>query len=238
MTTPIIRRLVITVWAAILMLLVAGCPRYAPERPDVAEPLLEITTDSDLPLFADDMDYDGLETAIGHSLTYLSRVPEDRRYRFGSTEYSRDQMVFSLVRFRDYIATRPHQEQLNQFIRKHYRIYRSIGRPPDADVLFTGYFEPLYPGRRTYAPTYPVPVYGIPNDLVTANLGDFLPEWAGKRLVGRVDKGRLVPYFTRKEILDGGALAQKAPIIAWMKDPVDLYFIQVQYGQPDHMPGL
>jgi membrane-bound lytic murein transglycosylase A len=37
-----------------------------------------------------------------------------------------------------------------------------------------------------------------------------------------------VPYYTRKEILSDGALAQKAPIIAWMRDPVDLYFIQVQ----------
>lgn len=211
-----------------LALLVVGCARYTPDRPGVTPPVLTLADASHLPQFADDMDYDGIETAINQSLTYLSRVPEDRRFRFGPMEYDKPHMTRSLELFRDFVATRPNREQLNQFIRQHYLVYRSIGRPPDDNVLFTGYFEPLYPGSLTPSPDYPIPVYGLPEDLVTVKLGDFSPDWAGKRIVGHVDEHRLVPYYTREEIQRDGALREKAPVIAWMRDPVDLYFIQVQ----------
>ena len=215
-------------WCAGLALFVAGCTHYTIDRPGVEPPVLTIADTRDLPQFADDMDYDGIETAIDQSLTYLSRVPEDRRFRFGPTEYDKPHMTRSLELFRDFVATRPDREQLNQFIRQKYLVYRSIGRPPDDNVLFTGYFEPLYPGSLTPSPDYPVPVYGLPDNLVTVKLGDFSPDWAGKRIIGHVEDQRLVPYYTREEIQREGALREKAPVIAWMQDPVDLYFIQVQ----------
>lgn len=211
-----------------LALLVVGCARYTPDRPGVTPPVLTLADTRHLPQFADDMDYDGIATAINQSLTYLSRVPEDRRFRFGPMEYDKPLMIRSLERFRDFVATRPNREQLNQFIRQHYLVYQSIGRPPDDNVLFTGYFEPLYPGSLTPSPNYPIPVYGLPEDLVTVKLGDFSPDWAGKRIVGHVEEHRLVPYYTREEIQREGALREKAPVIAWMRDPLDLYFLQVQ----------
>lgn len=214
--------------ALALTLLATGCVPITAERPPLEPPALDIAPARELPQFADDMDYDGLATAIAHSLTFLSRLPDDRRFRFGETTYDKPHMTRSLTLFRDFIADRPDREQLNRFIRDHYLVYRSMGRPPNDDVLFTGYFEPLYPGRLTPSPDYAVPVYGLPQDLVTVNLAEFSPEWAGKRLVGRVAERRLVPYYTRKEIQRDGALREKAPVIAWMRDPVDLYFIQVQ----------
>jgi membrane-bound lytic murein transglycosylase A len=206
----------------------SGCVSTVPERPLAAPPDLAVTAADELPQFADDMDYDGLETAIAQSLTYLARVPEGRRFRFGPLEVDKPHMVRSLELFRDFITGRPDSTQLNRFIRERYQVYRSIGRPPEDDVLFTGYFEPLYPGSLSPSPTYAIPVYGRPEDLVTANLGDFSEALAGKRITGRVSDQRLVPYFTRKEIQTQGVLQGKAPIIAWMRDPVDLYFIQVQ----------
>lgn len=219
-------------WTAVLALalslMAAACARPTAERPPVGPPALEITDTSYLPDFADDMDYDGLDSAIQQSLLYLSRVPDDRRFRLGKAEFDKPHMIRSLETFRAFIATRPDRRQLNAFIRRHYSVYRSIGRPPDDDVLFTGYFEPLYAGSLTPSPDYPVPVYGLPEDLVTANLGDFFGDGAGRRIVGRVEGRRMVPYHTRKEIQRDRVLHQKAPVIAWMRDPVDLYFIQVQ----------
>ncbi|MGD9330840.1 MAG: MltA domain-containing protein [Desulfobacterales bacterium] len=211
-----------------LVLLVASCTSFRAERPSAETAIQEITRLRDLPQFADDMDYDGLATAIDQSLTYLSRVPDDRRFRFGSQEYSKAHMIRSLESFRDYTAMRPPRAQLNQFIRQHYQVYQSIGRPPEDDVLFTGYFEPLYPGSLTPSPHYPVPVYGLPEDLVTVDLAKFSPDWAGKRIIGRLTEHRLVPYYTREEIQRAGHRLENAPIIAWMRDPVDLYFVQVQ----------
>ena len=172
--------------ALALTTVVSGCVPIPAERPPVEPPVLEVLPIRDLPQFADDMDYDGLETAIAQSLTFLSRLPEDRRFRFGDTTYDKPHMTRSLELFREFIAGRPDRDQLNRFIRDHYLVYRSIGRPPDDDVLFTGYFEPLYPGRLTPSPEYSVPVYGRPEDLLTAKLGDFSDELAGKRICGRL----------------------------------------------------
>jgi membrane-bound lytic murein transglycosylase A len=218
----------LAIFAMALILFASGCVPPVPERPGAVPPVLERLEPEDLPLFADDMDYDGLAEAIAQSLTYYRRVPDDRRFQFGPTAVDKVHLVRSLELFRDFIAGRPDRDQLNRFVREHYEVYRSVGRPPDDDVLFTGYFEPLYPGSLTPAPGYTIPVYGLPEDLVTANLGDFADALAGKRIVGRVKERRLVPYYTRKEIQTEGVLQGKAPVIAWMRDPVDLYFIQVQ----------
>ena len=222
------RTTALIILAAALSVLATGCVPTPPERPVTERPVLEVVGTDDLPLFADDMDYDLLTEAIQQSLLYYSRIPDDRSFRFGAVAIDKFQMVRSLELFRDFIAGRPDRNQLNQFIREHYRVYRSVGRPPDDDVLFTGYFEPLYPGSLIPAPGYTIPVYGLPQDLVTANLGDFADALAGKRIVGRVQDQRLVPYYTRREIQTEGVLQGKAPVIAWMRDPVDLYFIQVQ----------
>jgi len=211
-----------------ILFFLSGCVPTVPEKPTAAPDVLTRVKAEELPFFADDMDYDGLATAIQQSLTYCSRLPDDRRFRFGTIAVEKSRMVRSLELFQNFIAERPDRDQLNRFVREHYHVYRSIGRPPDDDVLFTGYFEPLYPGSLTPLPDYPVPVYGQPEDLVTAKLGDFSDELAGKRIWGRLEGRRMVPYYTRKEIQTNGVLQEKAPVIAWMRDPVDLYFIQVQ----------
>lgn len=71
-------------------------------------------------------------------------------------------------------------------------------------ALFTGYYEPeleaaLAPGGR-----FRYPIYARPGDLVEGQ-----------------------PYLTRAAI-DGGALAGRGLEIAWLDDPVDVYFLQVQ----------
>ena len=93
--------------------------------------------------------------------------------------------------------------------------------------LFTGYYEPEYPGSLEKNPDYPVPLYGRPADLITVNLGDFSDDLSGKRIVGRVQAGALVPYPDRKAIEDGG-LDGDVQVVAWLKDPVDAFFLHIQ----------
>ena len=62
------------------------------------------------------------------------------------------------------------------------------------------------------------------------------PELKGLRLRGRIEGNRLVPYWTRAEIeaRDGSG----APVIAWVEDPVELFFLQIQgSGQIELAPG-
>ena len=121
-----------------ILFFLSGCVPTVPEKPTAAPDVLTRVKAEELPFFADDMDYDGLATAIQQSLTYCSRLPDDRRFRFGTIAVEKSRMVRSLELFQNFIAERPDRDQLNRFVREHYHVYRSIGRPPDDDVLFTG----------------------------------------------------------------------------------------------------
>ncbi len=106
---------------------------------------------------------------------------------------------------------------------EHFKWYEL--RP---QVLFTGYFEPRIKASLSSRPGYPCPIYGLPSDLRVADLGRFHPRWQGQRLVYRVENGTIHPYYDRKAIEDGDVLNKKAEVIAWAKDPIDLFFLQIQ----------
>ncbi|WP_248295168.1 MltA domain-containing protein [Paraburkholderia sp. UYCP14C] len=57
------------------------------------------------------------------------------------------------------------------------------------------------------------------------DLRDSVPDIRDKKIRLRIDGGRIVPYYTRAEI-ERGAL--KAPILAYVDDPVMLYSMQLQ----------
>jgi len=73
-----------------------------------------------------------------------------------------------------------------------------------SDPLFTGYFEPELSGSRVETARFRYPIYGVPPDLPPGTA-----------------------WLTRKEI-DDGALADRGLELAWLSDPVDLFFLQVQ----------
>ena len=97
----------------------------------------------------------------------------------------------------------------------------------DGRAFATGYYEPEIPGSRERRPGYDVPIYARPSDLIEVDLGQFSADLKGKRIRGRVDGARFVPYFDRTAI-ETGALEGRARVLAWAADPVDLFFLQIQ----------
>lgn len=57
--------------------------------------------------------------------------------------------------------------------------------------------------------------------------GDFVVDTRTTVLRGRIVGNRFVPYFKRAEI-DQGRGVNHAPVLAWVADPVELFFLQVQ----------
>jgi membrane-bound lytic murein transglycosylase A len=85
----------------------------------------------------------------------------------------------------------------------------------------TGYYEPEIAGSRTPLPGY-VPIHGVPADLTRCTRPD------GQTGRGRIDEtGACTLYHTRPEIEDG-AISNKAPVLAWAADPIDLFFLEIQ----------
>jgi membrane-bound lytic murein transglycosylase A len=104
------------------------------------------------------------------------------------------------------------------------------------DGLFTGYYEPELQASLVHEGPYQTPLLRRPADLVSVNLGDFRPDLKGRRIAGRVAGGRLVPFATRGEITSG-ALDTKKLALAWVKNPVDAFFLQIQGSGRLDLPG-
>ena len=92
--------------------------------------------------------------------------------------------------------------------------------------LFTGYFEPELRGSTVRQGEYQTPLYGVPSDLVSVDLGRFREQLSGQRIAGRVEDGRLVPYDTRAEIARDGL--EQAEELLYVDDPIDAFFLQIQ----------
>ena len=97
----------------------------------------------------------------------------------------------------------------------------------DGKAFATGYYEPEIAGSRDRRPGYDVPVYARPADLIDVDLSQFSADLKGKRIRGRVDGSNFLPYFDRGAI-EQGALAERARVIAWAADPIDLFFLEIQ----------
>lgn len=89
----------------------------------------------------------------------------------------------------------------------------------------TGYFEPTYRASRTAEGTATAPVLTLPTDLLSVDLGAFDPSLAGRRLAGRVEGQRLVPYADHAGII--AAPPPSSSALGYV-DPNDLLFLQIQ----------
>jgi membrane-bound lytic murein transglycosylase A len=217
---------VIIIYAIIFALLVFSCKPMV--KPPTRENAMERISSWSYPDFLDDMTYNGLEDSILQSLSYLNKIPADRQFIFGEDQYSTEHMIKSLQQFLDYIQTRPSRQDLKGFIQSDYRIYRSVGRDGKGEVLYTGYYEPLLLGSLVRSEQYRFPIYTRPRDLITIDLSLFHKKFKGEKIIGRYTDQSVVPYYDRSEIETDGVLEDKAEVLAWAKDPVDVFFLQIQ----------
>lgn len=93
--------------------------------------------------------------------------------------------------------------------------------------MITGYYEPLLQGSRQRDKRNLYPVHGVPDNLLTIELGDLFPELKGKRVRGRIEGNKVVPYWSRGEIAAQGKRLP-ARTLAWVDDAVELFFLQIQ----------
>ena len=90
----------------------------------------------------------------------------------------------------------------------------------DSTGLFTGYYEPSIPGSLTPTAYYRVPLYDKPYNLVRVRIG-------GRLRYRLKTHGRYVMPPSRQTISDGPVL-KNTPIIAWIHDKIDRFFLQIQ----------
>lgn len=125
-------------------------------------------------------------------------------------------------------ATPLDRQSAATFFYNHFDLFQVLNFVDDSpNGLVTGYYEPLLQGSRTPTKRYRYPVYGQPQDLLTIDLSSLYPDLKHRRLRGRIEGNKVVPYFSRADIENGQELLLGLEI-AWVDDAVDLFFLQIQ----------
>ncbi len=180
------------------------------------------------PEFSDDMDLDSLALAINRNIEYLRRLDPGYTFSYGQDKFTSLQVRESQEAFLKLISSTSDTRILNREIRKNFIVYRAAGRSGNGEVLFTGYYEPVFDASMKEEGPYRYPLYRVPEDLIKVDLSLFNKKYKGETIMARLEDNRVLPYYSRRQIEDEKALRGKGLEIAWLKDPLDVAFLQIQ----------
>ncbi len=169
----------------------------------------------DRPSLLDDGDLDSLRAAAARSLEWLDRQPGGRGLQFGSRRITTGDYAAGLRRLVMLLAGSPPPEVLEERVLAEFDVLSSVGRD-DGAVLLTGYHEPVVEVSERQSAKYSVPVLGLP--------ADFVGGWRNLR------------YLSRAEI-EAGRLGAAARPLAWARDPIDVFFMEVEGSGTLRFPG-
>ncbi|MDX6750511.1 MltA domain-containing protein [Geminicoccaceae bacterium 1502E] len=215
-------RAVAPLLAVLALALLAGCGKREAE-PAAPELVLRPASFADLPGWRED-DPRAAMDAFRSSCRVLERKDPAAAMMDGEEAFGR--LAHWQAACREAAVAGAEPEVLRRFFESRFAVLE-LRNGNEAEGLFTGYYEPLLQGSRRPGGRYTVPLHGRPADLVSVDLAAFDPELKGRRIGGRVEGGRLLPYFSRAQI-DGGALAGRELELLWVDDPIAKFFLQIQ----------
>lgn len=193
-----------------------------------AEPALAQAGEGQPVFLVDDLDAHSLRHALQLSLRYLKRLPPDHVVGDYPKSFTAREIRESLEAFEHLLVFWNRPERLAQEIRDRFKLHPAGNKGGEKKILFTGYYQPVLEGSLSRNAEYRFPVYGKPKDLIVGETVTLKPEWSVETFVGRLEGEGLVPYYSRDEIDRLGSLEGKAYEIAWVTDPVDLFFLHIQ----------
>lgn len=121
----------------------------------------------------------------------------------------------------------PSDATIFAYLKTYFSVYQATNADGTDTGLMTGYYEPQLKGSRTQSEKFPYPLYTTPPDLISVALDEVYPELKFKRLRGRLNGNKLVPYFNRAEIeTENSPIARHA--FVYVSDKIDLFFLQIQ----------
>ena len=197
-------------------------PEAAQDIPD--ELKLSVANFSDLPNWQNENFVDFAQAYNRSCAPILKRPSQNMMGRspmFGKAQ----EWQIACRRFAQIDATNPNV--VRQFFEQNFIPYRASNNG-DVEGLFTGYYEASLRGSRVRNGVYQIPLRARPDDLVMVQLGEFRDEFKGQRIAGRVIGGKLKPYETHEEIINGGLPAAQDKPLVWVDNAVDAFFLQIQ----------
>lgn len=178
--------------------------------------------------FGDDLDVESLRTALRRSLEYLEKLPPQRVVGEAPRQLTAGEMVASLKAFEPFLAEWNCPECFVRDVQARFDLMPSSAEAETSQVLFTGYYQAVLEGSRSRTEKFRYPIYGRPTDLISAEVVTVGAPPKIDRVSGRVDGEQFLPYYTRSEIDDAGRLRGRGLEIAWVADPIGLFFLHIQ----------
>jgi len=155
-----------------------------------------------------------LEGPVQRSLEYALNMPQDQlALTRPGMSLSWAQVVQSLEEF---LTILPHLDADPELLARRFVWYGMRNKP-----LMTGYYTPYIEASLTRQPGYDFPIYGVPEDLRYGKV-------RGRTRTYRVERGRVKPYYERADVDMRHVLTGRGLEIAWAKDPIDVFYMQVE----------
>jgi membrane-bound lytic murein transglycosylase A len=180
------------------------------------------------PVITDDLDRESLRLAISHSVSYMSKLPPDRIVGEQPRQFTAREVLDSLAAFDKLLGRWNCWECFVEELNDRFELVPSSKDEQQREVLFTGYYQPVIDGSLIETDEYRYPIYSKPTDLVTLERVGATPGKTLEKTSGRIVGGQIVPYYTRRELDEAGLLRGRGFEIAWVKDPIELFFLHIQ----------
>jgi len=225
----------------IILALLLGCVPRIPKEPLPPEkPPLYQEQKFIYPL-TDDAGNSSLQTAVERSLAYLAkRISAGNSPSYlqgpGGNLFSPAGLYRSLTIFREILTSASAEAEFERRVREAFTFWEVTSEGRAQPILLTGYYEPIVEGQLESGGGYHYPIYGRPADLIGTTARDNSREWAAKNRIGRLEKGQVVPYYSRKEIDCQGVLQGKGYELAWLRDPWERYVLHIQGSGQVRLP--
>jgi len=159
----------------------------------------------------DDLDQPSLRAAVAESLRFLRAVPGQRVLGKWPRRVTAREVRSSLIEFLALLNQPPEADgSWPARVAERFDFYPAPMSRARGDVLFTGYYQPVIDASPVETAEYRYPVYRVPDELR-----------------GRRGRARRTGY-SRQDIDVLGRLRGKGYEIAWLRDPVDRFFLHIQ----------
>jgi len=155
-----------------------------------------------------------LQNPVQRSLEYALNMPQDEpAMAQPGMALTWAQVVQSLEDFLDLL---PHLDEDPELLAQRFVWYGMRKNP-----LMTGYYTPEIEASLIRQPGYDFPIYGVPSDLQFGKV-------RGYDRFYRVEQGRVLPYYERGDMDVHKVLEGQGLEIAWAKNPIDVFYMQVE----------